>query len=492
MALTSDPQFEHLLRRAGFGARPDEMDTYRTLSFNEAIDRLINYEQIPDDVDSKIDAAGYVGVTPAAERTGFAPNSTINDARQRWLFRMVHSDRPLQEKMTLFWHNHFATAYSKVAGFYGAAEGTRYMAAKASEDPNGVRGQIEMLRDNALGNFRDLLVAVAQDVAMLEWLDGRQNIRTRPQENFGRELMELFTMGVGNYTEDDVYAAARVFTGWNLTRSASQQVPNPNPYRFNYSAAQHDPTAKTFTFAIYPGGGKTIPARVAAEGMQDGLDLITALATSPITARYLASKLYRFFVSEFGDVSASFVDEISSVFLRYGGNMRAVMRAVLMSREFWNRDAYFARYAWPVEFVVRSLKEVGWTGFSVNVNNTLVPLGNMGQNLFEPPDVNGWDAGKGWFSTGSMLARMNFASTLTANQRFRLLERARPHASTPETLVAWGLESIRIAPVGQDVEAELANYLRATGPWTASTGQLQAKVPGLVHLIAGTPEYQFV
>jgi hypothetical protein len=180
------------------------------------------------------------------------------------------------------------------------------------------------------------------------------------------------------------------------------------------------------------------------------------------------------------------------VFLRYGGNMRAVMRAVLMSREFWNRDAYFARYAWPVEFVVRSLKEVGWTGFSVNVNNTLVPLGNMGQNLFEPPDVNGWDAGKGWFSTGSMLARMNFASTLTANQRFRLLERARPHASTPETLVAWGLESIRIAPVGQDVEAELANYLRATGPWTASTGQLQAKVPGLVHLIAGTPEYQFV
>jgi uncharacterized protein (DUF1800 family) len=366
------------------------------------------------------------------------------------------------------------------------------MAAKASEDPNGVRGQIEMLRDNALGNFRDLLVAVAQDVAMLEWLDGRQNIRTRPQENFGRELMELFTMGVGNYTEDDVYAAARVFTGWNLTRSASQQVPNPNPYRFNYSAAQHDPTAKTFTFAIYPGGGKIIPARVAAEGMQDGLDLITALATSPITARYLASKLYRFFVSEFGDVSASFVDEISSVFLRYGGNMRAVMRAVLMSREFWNRDAYFARYAWPVEFVVRSLKEVGWTGFSVNVNNTLVPLGNMGQNLFEPPDVNGWDAGKGWFSTGSMLARMNFASTLTANQRFRLLERARPHASTPETLVAWGLESIRIAPVGQDVEAELANYLRATGPWTASTGQLQAKVPGLVHLIAGTPEYQFV
>jgi uncharacterized protein (DUF1800 family) len=325
---------------------------------------------------------------------------------------------------------------------------------------------------------------------MLEWLDGRQNVRNQPQENFGRELMELFTLGVGNYTEEDVYAAARVFTGWNLIRPASAERPNPNPYRFNYNAGQHDTTAKTFTFAIYPDGGKTIPSRAAPNGMQDGLDLINALASSPITAKYLTGKLYRFFVSEFGDVSPSFVDEISSVFLRSGGNMRVVMRAVLMSREFWNRDHYFTRYAWPVEFVVRSLKEVGWAGFPMI--SALVPLANMGQNLFEPPDVNGWDAGKGWFSTGSMLARMNFASTLTANQRFRLLERARPHASTPETLVTWGLESIRIAPVGQDVEAELATYLRATGPWTASNAQLQAKVPGLVHLIAGTPEYQFV
>jgi uncharacterized protein (DUF1800 family) len=125
----------------------------------------------------------------------------------------VHSDRPLQEKMTLFWHNHFATGYAKIASALTATEGARYLAAKASEDPGRVRGQLEMLRDNALGNFRDILLAIAKDTAMLVWLDGRTNTKAKPQENFGREIMELFTVGVGNYTEPDVYAAARVFSG---------------------------------------------------------------------------------------------------------------------------------------------------------------------------------------------------------------------------------------------------------------------------------------
>src|SRR5439155_2218062 len=158
VARHSDRQIEHLLRRASFGARPDELDFYSGLSISDAIDALVNYESIPDTVDSKIGKSGYVGITT---RGVFSPQSNITDSRQRWLFRMVHSDRPLQEKMTLFWHNHFATGYNKIAGAYGAAEGARYMAAKASEDPAKVRGQIEMLRDNALGNFRDILLNIA-------------------------------------------------------------------------------------------------------------------------------------------------------------------------------------------------------------------------------------------------------------------------------------------------------------------------------------------
>src|SRR6185436_19676253 len=121
-------------------------------------------------------------------------------------------------KMTLFWHNHFGTGYNKIAGALGATEGARYMAAKAAEDPGKVRGQIEMLRDNALGNFRDILTNIAKDAGMLVFLDGRTNFKAKPQENFGREIMELFTVGVGHYTEADVYAAARVFSGWNLAR----------------------------------------------------------------------------------------------------------------------------------------------------------------------------------------------------------------------------------------------------------------------------------
>src|SRR5262245_30717449 len=185
------------------------------MSISEVLDTLVHYERIPDTVDSRIGAPGYVGITT---RGPFSPHLNILDARQRWLFRMVHSDRPLQEKMTLFWHNHFATAYSKIASTLGATEGARYLAAKPSEDPAKVRGQIEMLRDNALGNFRDILLNIAKDPAMLVWLDGATNTKARPQENFAREIMELFTMGVGHYTEPDVYAGARVFTGWNLRR----------------------------------------------------------------------------------------------------------------------------------------------------------------------------------------------------------------------------------------------------------------------------------
>src|SRR6476646_3499195 len=241
MARTSDREIEHLLRRAGFGARPDELDMYGQMSIPDAVDLLVNFTDVADNVDSLIGTAGYVNTTTRGQ---FAPQSNITDSRQRWLFRMVHTDRPLQEKMTLFWHNHFATGDTKIAGALGATEGARYMAAKTSEDPGRVRGQIEMLRENALGNFRDILVNIAKDVAMLVWLDGRTNTRAKPQENFAREIMELFTVGVGNYTEQDVYAGARVFSGWNLQRPGNA-ADGSQHYEFAYIAGNHETTAKT-------------------------------------------------------------------------------------------------------------------------------------------------------------------------------------------------------------------------------------------------------
>jgi uncharacterized protein (DUF1800 family) len=482
----ADPQIEHLLRRAGFGARPDELAVYGGMSIKQAVNALVDFDAVPDVVDSLISQPGYIGMTISG---AFSPQSNINHARQRWLFRMVHSDRPLQEKMTLFWHNHFATGYNKIAGALGATEGARYLAAKASEDPGQVRGQLEMLRDNALGSFKEILLAIAKDTAMLVWLDGRTNTKAKPQENFGREIMELFTVGVGNYTEADVYAAARVFSGWNLARPGTAADATQH-YEFSYIANNHDVAAKTFSFAIYPDGGKTIPARAAGAGMQDGIDLINGLAAHPNTARYLATKLYRFFVSEFGAVNVTFVDRVASVYLKTNGSMREVMREVLSSPEFWDGSAYFARYSWPVEFVTRAFKDVGWSGFSVN--DALTPLSNMGQILYEPPDVSGWDQGQSWFSTSAMLARMNFASTLAANQKFKLATavKAANGSKTPEALLAYMLDALVSAPLDSSVTGELSTYLRATGAWTGSDAQLQAKAPGLVHLIAGSPEYQ--
>ena len=486
MGFLYEEKFEHLLRRAGFGARPDELETYFKLSFTGAVSRLVNYESIPDDVDSKMFQPGYVGITA---RGPFSPTSNIVDSRQRWLFRMVHSERPLQEKMTLFWHNHFATGYTKIAGTFGTLEGARYMAAKSSEDAGRVRGQIEMLRDNALGNFRDLLVNIAKDTAMLIWLDGRTNTRARPQENFGREIMELFSMGVGHYTEPDVYAAARVFTGWNLARPGNL-ADGSQRYEYQYVAANHDTGPKTFSFPIYPDGSKTIPARSAAEGEKDGFDLIDALAASPDTARYLATKLYKFFISEFGTVDEKFVNQIAATYLASHYDMKAVMREVLLSPQFWDDSAIWARYSSPLEFVVRLIKDVGWKGFSVN--DALTPLSNMGQILYDPPDVAGWDWAQSWFSTGSMLARMNFGSTMALNQRFNLATTASPHARSVDSLLSWVMSSMKTERFDDAVVAELRNYLSATGPWIGNTTQLQAKVPGLVHLLSATAEYQFV
>jgi uncharacterized protein (DUF1800 family) len=488
MASRREQEIDHILRRAGFGATQEEIDSYARLAFGGptfALGRLLSYKQIPDDVDEKIGKSGYVAITATG---AFLPTANIAHARQRWLFRMVHSDRSLQEKMALFWHNHFATAYTKIAGDVGATEATRMLAAKPAEDPGVVKGQLELFREYALGNFRDLLVAVAQDPAMLVWLDGRTNFRRQPQENFARELMELFTMGVGTFAETDVYAGARVFTGWNLARPGSGAAQH---YAFNYNPNEHETSAKEFTFPIYPDGGKIIPGRAAASGMQDGLNLINAVTRHPATGPRLARKLYYFFVNEVDPPDAGLIDQMSNAYYSSGFEIEAVMRVLILSPQFRDPSNYYKRYSWPVEFVVRSLKEVGWAGFSVN--DALTPLINMGQQLFEPPDVAGWDLGPGWFSSGGMLARMNFAAQLATNQKFALRDRSRGHGGTQQELLGYMLDRLTPPEYAADAYNALLDYTRAGEPnWTGTDAQLATKAAGLVHLILGSGDYQFV
>ena len=487
---TVNPEIDHLLRRAGFGVSANDVDIYRNMSHTRAVDYLVDYEGRPDDVDERMGRPDHALI---ATKDLFAPDIDIDDARQRWLFRMIHSRRPLQEKMTMFWHNHFATAYSKLAVDSGERQAAKMLAHKAGT-LRGPQGQIELFRQYALGNFRDLLIQVAQDPAMVIWLDGQSNTKAKPQENFGREIIELFTIGVDNYVESDVYAAARVFTGWNLRGSddyRKDEYGDLNAYQeFVYNAGQHDTGDKTFSFPVYSNGGRTIASRSESAGIQDGIDLITALATHPETGRRLARKFWSFFISDVHAPDPAFVESVATVYLQGRTEIRPVIRHILNSPWFTNPEMQFARYSWPAEYVIRSIREVGWQNFSVDKVRS--PMAAMGQQLYEPPNVGGWPPGAAWFSTGTMLARTNFAATLAASQKPFLAATVTPLAGTPQELLDAMLVRVTPAPLDLLPRQALMSYLAAAGSWTGDGEQLNTRAAGLARLLIGSAEYQLV
>jgi uncharacterized protein (DUF1800 family) len=482
-----DPAVDHLLRRAGFGAGPADVEAFRDMSPAAAVAHLVDYAGRPDDVDERIGRPDHVQV---ATNNLFAPDIDIEDARQRWMFRMIHTRRPLQEKMALFWHNHFATAHSKLAADSGREQGAKMLAAKPGV-LRGPMGQIELFRQYALGSYRDLLYQVAQDPATLIWLDGQFNTKAKPQENFGREIMELFSVGVGYYTEPDVYAAARVFSGWNLRKSEGYDDDDMNAYQeFVFNADQHDTGEKVFSFPIYSNGSRTIPARSESAGMQDGIDLITALAVHPETARRLARKFWNFFVSEIHPPDPGFVNATANAYLQSGTRIGPVINSVLNSPQFNDPAMYHARYSWPAEFVARAIKEVGWQNFSLD--KVRAPMANMGQALYEPPNVGGWPLGAGWFSTSTMLARSNFAAALASSQKNFLAVALQPEANTPQALMAAMLERVTPAPFDSMPQQALLNYLLAGGAWNGSESQVSTRAAGLARLVVASSEYQLV
>ena len=279
-----------------------------------------------------------------------------------------------------------------------------------------------------------------------------------------------------------------MFTGFNWQIVGDRANVTESYYTFLFRPADHDTAAKEFTFAIYPDGGKIIPARAAANGEQDALDFILALGRNPATARRLATRLYKFFVNETAEPDQALVTAMANAYLGNNYNIKAVLRTLVNSQQFRDPANFFQRYSWPAEFVVRAIKETGWTGLSVNA--AITPLTNMGQQLFEPPDVNGWETGPGWISTSSMLSRMNFASTLAGNQRFNLARDAQPYRQTPERVLEYSLARFRTMGFATAQTNSMSEYLRSTA-WTGSDAQLQQRVPGLTRLIIGSGEYQF-
>jgi len=345
-------QAAHLARRAGFGPASAEVDRLAALDVDRAVDSLLHPSE-PD-----LDFPAY----PDAEKI-YDPKTRNGVAKMWWLDRMLRTKWPLVEKMTLFWHGHFATSIQKVPA-------------------NFMVGQIDLLRSQALGNFRTLLSSVSKDPAMLIWLDNRYNVAAHPNENYAREIMELFALGLGNYTEDDVKAAARAFTGWTLDKNSA----------FIYREQLHDPGMKTFL-------GRT--------GPWNGDDVVGIIVEQPIHQRFICRKLLEFFV--YSDPEPELIDALAQVYALSGYDIAKTVGTIIRSNVFYSTRAYRALPKSPVEFAIGVMRFM-----DVRQVPPDIPfwLARMGQDVLAPPSVKGWDGGPTWISTATLLARFNLVNRI--------------------------------------------------------------------------------
>ena len=277
-----------------------------------------------------------------------------------WGERMLGTTRPLEEKLTLFWHGHFATGNTKV------------------RDARMMVRQNEMLRANANGSFRDLLLGILRDPAMLVYLDNGENVKDHPNENFGRELLELFSLGVGNYTERDIREGARAFTGWTN-----------DVLEFKFDAEQHDFGEKTFL-------GRTGPF--------DGDDIIDILLEQPAAAEFIAAKLYRYFVRE--EIDDAVRAELAAVFRDAGYELQPLLTRIFLSRDFYSAASYATQIKSPVQLVVSTYRKLGLTELPTIPDFNRLTAG-LGQTLFNPPNVAGWAGGRTWVTPATLLERGN-------------------------------------------------------------------------------------
>ena len=380
----------HLMNRAGFGASPGDIEDLRQLGPDRAVSWFVDYEKIPDPTPApdwaQPDPATIArreairnAADPATRRMleqqqGEEQRSRMSDLRYWWIRRMALGPRPFQEKMTLFWHGHFATSSEKV------------------NMPYFLWLQNETLRQNATGNFNQLLIAASKDPAMLLYLDGARSQKGEPNENFAREVMELFTLGEGHYTEQDIQQAARAYTGWGLT---------PDNLHYEYHPNNHDDDPKTVF-------GQT--------GNFSGGDVLNMICAKPECAQFIAKKLWRFFAQD--QPPQPVVDALAAEFRKSGMNLKHLMRVIFRSREFYAADVIRSQIKSPVQWLLASAHQL--QAPMPTEPMSLVMLRQLGQELFNPPNVKGWDGGIAWITTNNLLDRYNFAAALVEGDRVPL------------------------------------------------------------------------
>jgi uncharacterized protein (DUF1800 family) len=347
----------HLYRRAAFGADLDELRAAVNAGLSATLDRLLagdpkaaQYESLLADTGASIARGGDEAAT---------------SLRGWWLYAMIHGGHPLREKMVLFWHNHFATSNAKVRNAFLIFE------------------QNQTLRRHALGRFRPLLADISRDPAMLIWLDSNRNVKGQANENYAREMMELFTLGVGRYTENDVREAARSFTGWHT-----------------------DGEKYTFVDRFHDDGEKTV---LGQSGSWDGADVQRIVLSQPAAALFLARKLYGFFISETESLPDALLEPLAERFRHSDYDIGDLVSTMLRSRHFFSDHAYRRRIKSPVEYILGVARAVQPKAAP---RDLVQPLEQMGQVLFAPPNVKGWTGGKNWLNSATVLARQNFAQRM--------------------------------------------------------------------------------
>ncbi len=387
-----------LLERAGFGGTPEEIQALARLSPAEAVRRLVYFQNIENNLPPFDESGAHdpglepfpesrPAVTKMAKEKGEALGIKVKAGGDRplqpivneffywlrasvletqrvgywWANRMVATHHPLEEKMALFWHGHFAVNEAKV------------------RDYRKTLGQLHLFHQYGTGNFRDLLVAVAQDPAMLSFLDAGVNVRGAPNENFAREIMELFTMGVGNYSEKDVREGARAFTGWNYV-----------DLKFVVNKDKHDDGSKTF---------------LGSTGNFDGVDVIDIILKQPVTARFIAGKMYRFFVRQ--ELTPELQEKLGAVLRNNNYQVAPFLETVFLSRDFYSAASVGTQIKSPVQLAISTFRKLGLTEVP-GVPDFNQATGMLGQRLFSPPTVAGWSEGRSWMTPGLLLERGNF------------------------------------------------------------------------------------
>lgn len=432
---------DHLLRRAGFGTTLQEQRYYRDLGFERSLNELLNPESVNDDaLDKLLDDQNF-------------DFTDLADLKRWWIYRMMFSKRPLQEKLSLFWHGHFATSNNGKVN-----------------NPYLMYQQNLLFRNLGMGRFDELLLAVSKDPAMIIWLDNKDNRKAKPNENYAREVMELFTMGIGNYSEQDVKEAARAFTGWAA------------PSGFYFNKKQHDFGQKSF---------------LGQSGNFGGEDIVRILSARPETARYLANKLITFFCMD--NPEDAFVQRIADSYIKNKQNIRSTLLDLFSSNEFRSSRSYHAKIKSPAEFVIGTMKLLHVEKLDGDLPSVMA---RMGQNLFEPPNVKGWDGGMAWIATDTLMERFNFANRIST-QKFDAKEGyinpevlAKQFGSkNAKDMVDYFLARLVDEDVPANARKKLLEYV-STGidgnelTTLPDAKTLDIKMRGLLHLIMTLPSYQ--